>query len=226
MADHGFDCRATRCLGERPAISTAGAVHRAPGRGDRLQRGAGATGRQAPGLRAPDAGELGRRAELECADREYDELDRGHDHLRFRDGARRQRRHGRGAARADHGRLGAPGGGMTPTLGHLAAAAVVLERLAAIRLPAKSTYALAKLLTAVQTEVAIYHTQRNAAIQEFGTPREATPEERATNGGGQSFEVAPDRMAAFVARLQEFTHLPGTLSRPLWLPLALFDDLE
>lgn len=115
---------------------------------------------------------------------------------------------------------------MTPTLGQLAAAAPVLARLAAIRVPARVAVALAKLVAAVETETAIYHAQRNAALVEWGTPREATAAERATTNGAQYYDVPPDRVPALLARVADVAAVPVTLPDRLRLPLAWLEGLE
>lgn len=97
------------------------------------------------------------------------------------------------------------------SLGTLAQAEAALQRLAAQRLPVKAAYHLAKLCTLVRTELKVFEEQRLAIVKELGVAGPAAL-------GQESWQVAPDRMPDFTARITELVAIPVTIA---WGPFDL-----
>lgn len=107
---------------------------------------------------------------------------------------------------------------ITTTLGALAAGDQALARLAALRLPVKAAYHIAKLTRLVAEEVAHFHAERMALIRELGVTRAPTPEEQARGQAGAVVQVAPEHVETFQARIQELAAIEVTIA---WGPISL-----
>lgn len=105
------------------------------------------------------------------------------------------------------------------TLGQVALAEPALAQIAAIRLPVKTAYHVAKLLRLVQDETRLFQERRNEAIRRHGTERPATAEERAASGP-TIVEVLPghEGWSAFLTEMRELESVSVTLP---WGPLTL-----
>jgi len=90
------------------------------------------------------------------------------------------------------------------------AAEPALTRLAENRFAPRHSYALAKLVDAVKVETARFTTERQKLAVQYGTTREATPEERATMGE-RVINVPPERMEPFVADVTELAEVAVTI---------------
>lgn len=110
---------------------------------------------------------------------------------------------------------------LTTTLGALAAAAPVLERMLTARVPAAVAYRFAKLARALNPEVAHFHKEREALIRELGAERDVSEAERAT-GASSIFEVKRENIPTFNERLAEVQAVEVSLDVP---PLTI-EDLE
>lgn len=97
------------------------------------------------------------------------------------------------------------------TLGHLAAAAPALARLAAQPLPVTPAYHIAKLVRCAAVEVDLFTDRRNALITELGRERDATPAEVAAGLVGPVMQVAPEHIATYQARIAELAAIATTL---------------
>lgn len=106
------------------------------------------------------------------------------------------------------------------TLGVLAGAEPALARLAALKLPARTAYHIAKLVTLVRQETKHFHDQRLARIKEFGEARPATPPERAMTGDDTVYECRPDTKG-WTEFQKTVTELVGVRSTVAWGPIKL-----
>ena len=108
---------------------------------------------------------------------------------------------------------------ITTTLGTVAAAEDALRRLSSERLPVKTAYALSKLVRLAAPEAEHFRSQRLALIRELGAERAITPAERAAGLQGPTvFQVKPEHVEAFTARLNDLGAIPVEIA---WNPIAL-----
>lgn len=99
---------------------------------------------------------------------------------------------------------------ITTTLATLVACEPALSRLAAIALPAKTAYQIAKLARAVTGETKLFHESRDKKIRELGAPSE----------DGQQIMVPPDRTGEFVQYVNELATVEVKLDAT---PIAFAD---
>jgi hypothetical protein len=91
---------------------------------------------------------------------------------------------------------------ITIALGDLAAAERVLAQLAAVPLPVKTAYQVARLLRIVQAETKQFHAQRETWIRELGEEREATETERAAGVDVKVVAVRPENVETYAERMR------------------------
>jgi hypothetical protein len=103
------------------------------------------------------------------------------------------------------------------TLGVLVDAKPALDHLADRALPPMTSYAVARLLAAVQVELTAYETARGALVKKFGVERDATEAEQRTHGPTVT-EVRPADLPAFLAEHVELRDIVVTLAAA---PVAL-----
>lgn len=98
------------------------------------------------------------------------------------------------------------------TLGDLVAAEEALSRVAALKLPVKSAYHVAKLVRLVREETRVFHEQRDAFIRELGEASVANAH------GEQTITVKPANWPEFQKRIRELAAIAVTIA---WGPLTL-----
>ncbi len=98
------------------------------------------------------------------------------------------------------------------TLGELVAAEDALKRVAALKLPVKSAYHVAKLIRIVSGEVRAFHEQRERFIRELGVT--APPNAH----GEQTISVTPEQWPEFQRRIRELAAISVSIA---WGPLTV-----
>lgn len=108
------------------------------------------------------------------------------------------------------------------TLGALVRAEPALDRLLELRLSGPRLYQIAKLVTLVRKETAIYHDKRRQAVIDCGAARATvTDQERALFGASMT-EVTSDKIEAFATRVGDLEKVAVEIA---WTPLSFGDDL-
>lgn len=108
---------------------------------------------------------------------------------------------------------------ITTTLGVLVNAEPAMARLAALPLPAKTAYQVARLTRLIAPEIKQWHEHRNALVQELGAEGPATALERAAGSAETVFRVRPEHLGDFLRRVQDLADAPVELSaHPVSLP--------
>jgi hypothetical protein len=111
---------------------------------------------------------------------------------------------------------------ITTTLGELLEAHDALTRVMShAGYNARTRYHLAKLSRLVEAEVKLFHGQREALIETYGTERPTRPEDRQATDTVR--EVMPDKRAEFVKRLGEVCAVQITIP---WGPIRSSDIPE
>ena len=108
--------------------------------------------------------------------------------------------------------------GIATTLGALSLTVEPLRRLLALPLPAAAAYHLAKLASLIQPELQHFHEQRNALIQRYGHPREATANDGAQGLTGQIYQVTDEHLEEFTRAVHELSMVPIVIA---WTPFDL-----
>ena len=94
------------------------------------------------------------------------------------------------------------------TIGALVEAEPALNKLAGMKLPAKTRYHVVKLAQLVRAELKWhFYDPRHEAFQEFGDKRDPTAAERTQFGPDPVLEVPPSKLAPFRARIRELTEV-------------------
>lgn len=105
------------------------------------------------------------------------------------------------------------------TIGALVDAEAALNKLAGVKLDAKTRYHVLKLAKLVSAETKPhFYEPRQEAFKEFGIEREPNGQERAKFGPDKILEVPPSKMAAFQARIKDLAAVPVTIP---WGPVTL-----
>ncbi len=99
------------------------------------------------------------------------------------------------------------------TLGALATADQALARLAALPVPIKTAYHVAKLARLVTAELKFFQARRLEVFRELGDEVPGP-----TPGAPPDLRVPPERMAAFGARIDEICAVPVEIA---WGPIDL-----
>ena len=102
---------------------------------------------------------------------------------------------------------------ITVTLRALVEAQPALRALAEQSLPVKQAYHLARLIRALEPELAAFETQRRALFARHGRERAATDAERPAHGE-TVIEIAPAAIAAFRVELAELLETTIEVDRP------------
>jgi hypothetical protein len=100
---------------------------------------------------------------------------------------------------------------ITTTLGQLATSKDAFERLIAMKLAIKAAYHVKKLLAVVRPELEHFHELRNDLIKELGRERPPTDVERALAGAAPIWDVLPEHLLTFHARIMELSSAEVTL---------------
>lgn len=105
------------------------------------------------------------------------------------------------------------------TLGELVEAEEALSRLAAQPMQQRLAYHLRKLVALVTAELRDhFHAPRIEMVRELGRERQTTGAERARSGQDKTYEVKPENMPQFVAKVDELRAVPVELP---WRPFDL-----
>jgi hypothetical protein len=106
------------------------------------------------------------------------------------------------------------------TIMHLVQAEPGLVALAAMPLPIKVAYRVAKLMRLVEVETKEFHVFRSAQIKELGKPKEPTAEDIAAGRTTDLWQLSPEALATFNARMTELGDMPVTIA---WSALKVSD---
>ena len=101
------------------------------------------------------------------------------------------------------------------TLDQLLNAELALQRLAALPVPVRTAYHIARLLKTVKVETDQFRVQRNALIKELGAERAVTRAEKLQGLVGTVTVVKPKNEAMFKEKIASLTSMTITMDK--WL---------